>query len=356
MYTYACLAAASTFEVPIVLYGSTAINLYVSSWENEFTAADIDLFMVLESAAEFSTRLTRFRQAVDAQLAALCTAGRPPQLVIVGGSEWVSHGARASTLTAKLFMGDAVMPASPVTHIGDITLQLASSLRQLESVFPRKRALLMSSYFMHGANAAAPKQAPLVLCVASIHELLHRMSATVAGGCTLDGIECSPATNNWRIEKDAARLDRLMDLAACGKLLQEPRPLVLAERGVLRKYARRTMVMHVTVGKATGVWMPAPPIPLTPSPPPAPATPPVTSTIATSQLARVRTELDELRKQLDALRKLAAQHIEQGSTVAATCIAHVSSVSLLGHFLRRFSRSHAARLFPIMGPQLPRHL
>ena len=325
MYIYACLSAACASDVPIVLYGSTAINLYVSSWENEFTAADIDLFMVLESAADFAPQLKRFQQAVDARLAALCTAGHAPQLVVAGG-EWASTTARAPTMTAKLFMGDAVLPASPVTHIGDITLQLTSSLRLLESVFPRKRALLMSSY-THTASAA-----PLMLRVASIHELLHRMSATVAGGCTMDGIECAPATNGWRIEKDAARLDRLMDLSANGHLLQEPKPLVLSERGVMHKYARRTMVKHVAVGKAVGVWMPVLPTPTLPASPssamPAAPQPTVSSAIGpmSTQLARVREDLNALRKQHVELRELALRHIEQGNSIAATCITHVSSV------------------------------
>jgi hypothetical protein len=322
MYTYACLEVASRFEVPVVLYGSTAINLYIARPEHEFTAADIDLFMVLDTASDFATWLARFRQRVDELLASMCsTSDHPPRLVTVGG-KWMPA---AAAVTAKLFMNDAVLAASPTTHIGDITLQLSAALRPLESVFPRKRTTLVSSYAP--ADRATPAS---TLRVASLHELLHRMSATVAGGSTLDGIECSPHTNGWRIEKDSARLDRLMDLSAAGHLTREPRSLVLAERGVSRAYTRRTAVAQASVGRACGVWMPCAPSPPVAAPPSLPIVsppPPLVNTASLhANLASARSSLVELRAQLADLRVLASQHIEQGSSLASTCIMHVSNV------------------------------
>ena len=191
----AALQAAAKTSAHLVLYGATAINMYLDPifW---IDTKDLDFFCTADTLDDFYVAVQAFETALATALLEL------PVLE----SEWdvrvnVRHSAyiHGRPTTVKMYVGNL--------HVADVSMHSVDQVRSVERQFPREVARVLTSCF-----------APFNLQVASLNELLHRMASTIANrpcvdGFFIDALSSDDATHlaqQQRVLKDSLRLDRLM--------------------------------------------------------------------------------------------------------------------------------------------------
>ena len=185
----AALRAAA--RCSMVLYGATALNLYLES-PFRFETRDLDFFLAANGLEEFYTKVTEFKAAMQDALDKLGAK----QMVVTDRPMAFVSGRPA---TVKMFVG--------TVHVADVTMHSHAQIAAVEARFKRE-----------SVDVVTDALEPFTLRVASLNELLHRMAATVRGLPCVDGFYMDvsaedPAVQDMqraRVHKDCLRLDRIM--------------------------------------------------------------------------------------------------------------------------------------------------
>ena len=189
----ATLHAAAHAPIELVLYGATALNVYVDP-AFHFETHDLDFFCTADNQDAFNSALCVFVVTLQQSLTDV-NEGSWDNRVSVRQSAYV-HG---KPTTAKVCIGN--------THVADLTMHTASQRDAVQAKFPRETVSFKTSCFLE-----------FDVRVASLNELLHRMASTINNTPCVDGIfidALSPDTathimQQQRVLKDSKRLDRLM--------------------------------------------------------------------------------------------------------------------------------------------------
>jgi len=214
-----------------VLYGSTALNLYLGPVFRTPTG-DLDFWMVEDDLERFDQEVYQLATAVQQRVQGL-SGGTVPGAVLCRPTPWT-----ASEIDCihplKLPRGCQLWVEGE--HIADITRMACGVAAHLERVFPRKTVRVLSRYGSFGTG----------IRVVSLDEIVAKLAATVTGSPSLDGMPTQSVGANWRrVEKDSMTLDRLAALTGLPgglAVITEPAPLLLPECGMCVGYGRLTPV------------------------------------------------------------------------------------------------------------------
>ena len=197
--TSAILRAISEYGASAVLYGSSAMNLYVPP-QYRWQTQDIDVFVVCDTPNEFEPVVSHLMERVHSSLMTLSHNIRPALSLHMK----FRHTDRNEHVTMSMSLNGR--------HVADFTRQLRSVSNRVTAVFPTKIA-----------NILCPLFGSFTISTVSIDESKHRLCATVACAPYIDGSEAMSAdTNKWRIEKDSLRLRRILELEQRQLLLSDP--------------------------------------------------------------------------------------------------------------------------------------
>lgn len=214
---FAVLSAASAMGSKAVLYGSSALNLYIDL--HSPVVSDFDFFIVSASPKHFEDVVADVVETVREHLLRL-SQGVPPNL-----STHVSFGSLDHVTVRLRVNGD---------HVADFTRQLEENAHLAQAAFPRVMAQVQSSL---------DSGRPWFVYIASLPELLHRLASTVSVSPCVDRSSVGSASSNqWRMSKDAIRLDDLEKLHKANLLRTKPKVLLLDCDNL--KYVCRTHIVY----------------------------------------------------------------------------------------------------------------
>ena len=230
---------ALSSEPRCVLYGATAINLYLDPafW---IDTLDLDVLCEASTDAEFNELVANMELALHQSLGELHMEEQFWDCRITVKCSAVLAGCPR---TVKLYIG--------ALHVMDLSWHTAAQVKAIEQRYPRERAHVVTSAF-----------SPFDITVCSLNELLHRMACTVrnvpcADGLFVDALSPDDALHAYqqqRVRKDSMRLDRITLLHAMGRgyVRWSPRTWVVADVVTVThddSYLLRTpLLIHADLG------------------------------------------------------------------------------------------------------------
>jgi len=193
-----------------VVYGSCAMNCYLPP-QFKFQAQDIDAFILCATANEFQIKIAVLKQRIEHLLTSM-SEGVVPHLSF-------AMKARPSTETSPI---EHITFTLSLNHrqVADFTRQLLGEVDTFRAVFPANIT-----------SVVCPIYGTFPVYVMSLDEVKHRLVATINSLTYVDGSDALPyESNDWRIKKDAPRLQRLLELEALGLISPVPVAFELLER------------------------------------------------------------------------------------------------------------------------------